>query len=150
MENILKKYWELILKDKKYLEEYIFNKETGNQLYDSMKRQMEEYFLWRKINSYEELENIIHSGNAIELLRFNDYYSDEMCEVLEEHLKINFQKLDGEEIENMLLDNNLQKIVEDSTTPKQLKDCIMLERESQIICREMYRYIVENKEKIMN
>lgn len=150
MEDIVKKYWELVLKDKKYLEEYIFNKKTGNQLYDSLKRQMEEYFLWRKINSYEEMENIIHSGNAIKLLRFNDYYSDEISEVLEEHLKINFQKLDVEEIENMLSDNNLQKIVEDSTTPKQLKDCIMIERESRAICEElnMYLYLIENSKTV--
>lgn len=145
MDEVLKKYWELVLKDKKYLEEYIFSKQTEDKLYDSMKRQMEEFFLWRKVNNYEELESIAQSKNAMELLRFNDYYSNEICELLEEHLNINFQKLDEEEIENMLSDNNLQKIAEDSTTPKQLKDCIMLEKESQIVCREMYEYITKNK-----
>lgn len=53
-----------------------------------------------------------------------------------------YEGYEDEEIDNILSDNNLQKIVENSNTPKQLKDCIMLEKESQIVCREMYEYIL--------
>ena len=114
---------------------------------DSIKRQIEEFFVWRKANSYEELEKIAHSEDAVELLRFSDYYSEEMCNLLEEHLNIDFQELDEDKFDDLLSDNNLQKIAEDNDTPKQLKDCIMLEMESRAICNEMYEYIMQNKEK---
>ena len=147
MSNVLERYYQLVIKDKKYLEEYILSKSTENAMLDSIKRQIEEFFVWRKANSYEELEKIAHSEDAVELLRFSDYYSEEMCNLLEEHLNIDFQELDEDKFDDLLSDNNLQKIAEDNDTPKQLKDCIMLEMESRAICNEMYEYIMQNKEK---
>ena len=147
MSNVLERYYQLVIKDKKYLEEYILSKSTENAMLDSIKRQIEEFFVLRKANSYEELEKIAHSEDAVELLRFSDYYSEEMCNLLEEHLNIDFQELDEDKFDDLLSDNNLQKIAEDNDTPKQLKDCIMLEMESRAICNEMYEYIMQNKEK---
>lgn len=145
MNNVLERYYQLILKDKKYLEEYILNKSTGNKKYDFIKRQIERCLVWRKVNSYEELENIIHSKEAYELLRFNDYYSDEMWDLLKDYLGIDFKELDDDELDKILSEENLQKIVENEDTPTQLRDCILLERDSQAICNEMHEYI-QNKE----
>lgn len=148
MSNVLERYYQLVIRDKKYLEEYIFSKSTGDKMYDTIKRQMEGFFIWRKVNSYEELEDIAHSEKATELLRFNDYYSEEMGDLLAKHLNIDFQELDEEEYDNLFSNDNLHKIVEDNSTPKQLKDCIMLEMESRTICKEMYEYIMQSKEKV--
>ena len=143
--NVLKKYYQLMLKDKKYLEEYILNKTTENKMYDFMKKQMEECFIRRKINSYEELEKIAYSKDADELLRLGDYYSDEMSELLSEYLKIDFEELKNVEPDNIMSNVNLQKIVEDVDTPKQLKDSILLEQECQRVCKELYEYIMKSK-----
>lgn len=207
MEDIVKKYWELVLKDKKYLEEYFSdkiaennireviekneeyfsNRNTINEMYDVMHSKVKESFLnnytedemydnvkkeisswfankifkdipyttmkiflkdcfiWRKINSYEELEDIVHSEDANELLKINDYYTDEMFELLEEQLNVNFKKLADEGVKNIVSDCNLRRILEDSKTPKQLKDCINLKIESETICDELYEHIKQNK-----
>lgn len=147
MNDILERYYQLILKDKEYLEEYILNKTTEDKMLDVIKRQIEECFIWRKANSYEELEDIAQSEKSMELLRLSDYYSDEMSELLEKYLGIDFKKLNDEEIDATLSNDNLQKILETNDTPKRLKDCIMIEKESQSICKEMYEYLMENKRK---
>lgn len=147
MNDILEKYYQLILKDKEYLEEYILNKTTEDKMPDVIKRQIEECFIWRKANSYEELEDIVQSEKSMELLRLSDYYSDEMSELLENYLGIDFKKLNDEETDAILSNDNLQKILETNDTPKRLKDCIMIEKESQAICKEMYEYLMENKRK---
>lgn len=147
MNDILERYYQLILKDKEYLEEYILNKTTEDKMLDVIKRQIEECFIWRKANSYEELEDIAQSEKSMELLRLSDYYSDEMSELLEKYLGIDFKKLNDEEIDAILSNDNLQKILETNDTPKRLKDCIMIEKESQSICKEMYEYLMENKRK---
>lgn len=147
MNDILERYYQLILKDKEYLEEYILNKTTEDKMLDVIKRQIEECFIWRKANSYEELEDIAQSEKSMELLRLSDYYSDEMSELLEKYLGIDFKKLNDEEIDATLSNDNLQKILETNDTPKRLKDCIMIEKESQSICKEMYEYLMENKKK---
>lgn len=147
MNDILERYYQLILKDKEYLEEYILNKTTEDKMLDVIKRQIEECFTWRKANSYEELEDIAQSEKSMELLRLSDYYSDEMSELLEKYLGIDFKKLNDEEIDAILSNDNLQKILETNDTPKRLKDCIMIEKESQSICKEMYEYLMENKRK---
>lgn len=147
MNDILERYYQLILKDKEYLEEYILNKTTEDKMLDVIKRQIEECFIWRKANSYEELEDIVQSEKSMELLRLSDYYSDEMSELLEKYLGIDFKKLNDEEIDAILSNDNLQKILETNDTPKRLKDCIMIEKESQSICKEMYEYLMEHKRK---
>lgn len=145
MSNVLEKYYQLVLKDKEYLEKYVLNKNREAAMHNFVKRQMEECFIWRKVASYEVLENIVHSKEKQELLRINDYYSDEMCELLEQHLQIDFQKLSIDELSNILSEDNLQRILDDKNVPKRLKDCIILEQESQVICKEMYEYMTQNK-----
>lgn len=144
MDNVLKRYYQLILKDKKYLKEYIFNDTHKDEMFKLMQREMEELFIWRKANSYAELKTIVKGKRRNELLIFSDYYDDQMCELLEQYLGINLQELDDKEFDNILSDDNLGRIAKDRNTPKQLKACIMLEMESKVICRDMYKYIMQN------
>lgn len=137
MNDVLKKYYQLVLRDKIYLEKYILSEDTHYKMVDII----EKCYIWRKVNSYESLENIVHSEKAMELLGISDYYSDEMCELLAEHLKVDFTKLTDEEINCILSNDNLHGLLENENTPKQLKDCIEIEEESQIICKEMYEYL---------
>lgn len=148
MNNILERYYQLVLKNKKYLEEYILNEHTENKMYDFIKKHVEESFIWMKVNSYEELGTIIHSKKAMELLNISDYYSEEICNLLEKYLKIDFQQIDYEEYETILSNDNLRKLLENVDTPKRLKDCITIERESQIVCKDMYKYIIQDKEMV--
>lgn len=146
MKDILKRYYQLVLKDRKYLEEYSFSETKNNEMYDVINRSIQESFVWRKINSYEQLKNVIHSKNASQLLKINDYYRDEMCELLWKYLDIDDSELEDEEREALISDDNLQKMVENKDVIKQLKDCIMLEKESRIVCKDMYLYIIKEQE----
>ena len=145
MNNILERYYQLVLKDRKYLEKYILNETTENEIENIIKKQTEECFIWRKVDSYEKLESIVKSNEAMELTRIGDYYFDKMCELLDNYLGIDFTELTDNEFDHILSNDNLNKILKNENAPKQLKDCIEIEEESEKISREMYRYLEKNE-----
>lgn len=138
MSNLVKQYYQLIVEDNKYLKKYILNHE------DSMMEQMAEIMQnslgWRKIANYEELDNMINSGNVRDLLKINDYYDDELSELLEQYKEINQLQLDEDYIE-VLMKGDSQDLLNKSDIPQRLKDCISIKIKSRKICKELYQYL---------
>lgn len=58
MSNVLERYYQLVIKDKKYLEEYILSKSTENAMLDSIKRQIEEFLYGEKLIVMRNLKKL--------------------------------------------------------------------------------------------
>lgn len=147
MENLIKEYYKLIEKDREYLNKYIkeFNG-TDFAIYE-FKNLMENSFIWRKIKDYKTLENVINSKNAMELMRIEDYYSDEVYEVLENYLNIDFTELSETKREKILSKRNLKELLNKDDTPQRVKDCIEISLKCEKICKELIVYIMANDKK---
>lgn len=141
MNDLLQRYYQLILKDEKYLKEYIFKDKNCKKKYAWEKEIIERNFIWRKVNSKKGLEKITNDKKAFGLITFNSYYGDETGRLLERYLDVDFEELSDEEHDLILSDENLEKILKQEDAPRQLKECIMLEKESRKICEEMYYYL---------
>ncbi len=139
MSNLVKEYYELMVKDNKYLKKYLLNNEAS--MMEQMANFMQNSLSWRKIANYEELDNMINSGNIRDLLKIDEYYDDELSELLEQYKEINQLQLDEDYIE-VLMKGNSQDLLNKSDIPQRLKDCINIKIKSRKICKELYQYLI--------
>lgn len=147
MEESLKKYYELVLKDREYINKYIINCKVENNMFINMKKNIEfsPRLVWRNVDSYDSLKKIANGNKAKNLLAFSEYYGDEICELAFKELKLNFEEMNFEEVNVFFSKEHLQEMTESKNISKQFKECLNIYIEGIAICNELCKYIKKNQ-----
>lgn len=143
MNKIIDEYFELVQMENDFTKKY-YSKKSEIEVVNIFNQIVNDSLIWKKIKSKEDIENILKTNKAMELMRIEDYYSDILCDLLEDYLKINFTEIDEEEIEKLLSKDSLQELLNKEGTPQNLKMCIDINLKCERICKELYIYIKEN------
>lgn len=143
-ETLAEEYYEIIEADKKYTNAYEVEKNYNNEMLNNIQKYINEYYKWREIENKQELQEILANKkrkDVMELLRIEDYYNDELGELIEKHFDITFSECSDEEIENILSVENYTKLLEDKTTPIQIKECVRIVLKCKDTCEKIFEYI---------
>lgn len=150
MDKYIQEYYELVKMDKDFHDKYITKK--GNDLKSQFINFINDSFIWRKINSVEDIYNILNTENAGRLLQIEDFYSDMIDDFYEEDYHKDITKSIGkkENPEKAYSDDNYRIIFNDNRSSQKLKDCIEIYLKSEGICKNLYHNFIKNKKVISN
>jgi len=137
--KILEEYYQLICRDRKYFKTYIFPEKRFVK--PGLKEMTELFMEWRKVNSIEELKELVKKVGLEELLRIEDYYLDKLVETAEE--TINLRKENEKDFEKYFSKDNLKKLLDNDAINEQLKECINIYIDASKVCEKVY-YFIEN------
>ena len=143
MRDVLDKYLELIEEDNKYCYKYMmphmfYDEEKG---FIPMLVLLEQSCIWKTISTRIVLNAVINSNSSDQLLKIEDFYSDELYELFKEFHIIDETKLTEEEYDKIYSIEELKRRLNDNNTPKKLKDCIRLYIKCNKVCEEFNAYI---------
>lgn len=130
--------WSIIKKDREYCDKYI--KDSVNRTI--LEKFAENVLSWRMISNRNEVKNIIENNNENELMRLEDYYSDELYSLLMEkyEMKDDITEDEVEKIyEEMYSEENLIKLYNEEMVSQQVKDCILLYLNSNSISKMLLK-----------
>ena len=127
MRDVLDKYLELVEDDNEYCCKYMmfhlfYDEERG---FMPMLAILEQGCIWKTITTRVVLNAVINSDYSGQLLKIEDFYSDELYELFKKIYSI-------EELEKRLNGDN---------TPRKLKDCIRLYIKCNKVCKEFSGYM---------
>lgn len=144
---ILEEYFEILKEEKKYVDKYYPILENDFDVKKQFRIAIREMLAGARIDSYEELELLTSRYNRkrFELLRIEDYYIDELYELLHQYYKLDLET-EEEKIDEILDFDNLKKLLKDKNVPEQIKDCIKIRIKCNKVCKEMYEYLMTNDE----
>lgn len=120
--TIIEEYSNLIKLDEKYQKEY---KNEQNFL----EAILESDYIWRKITDKNDIAKLLKETEGMELLRIEDYYADELCEINEKENPESDFTFDEQDILKMLNDNK---------SSQRLKECIKIMLKSSSVCKMIY------------
>jgi len=143
MDNLVQEFYKLICYDREYFKTYKCTEEVFGE--QGIKVMAEFYFEWRKIKNLEELKEKINQGEGKGLLKIEDYYCDELVELVKKNLNINLDKLNDEEYEVFISDKNLESLLKKEEISEQLKECIKIYVSSCKTCEKLYSFIKDNE-----
>jgi len=135
MEKLINEYYEIIKEDNEYLKKYILNIELESQEHLDVKNIIEKLFEWRKIQNVQELEQKIRNKKIKDLLGVEDYYVDELRELLREHLTITDKTFN---YRKYFSNRNLNELLTNEKTPQRIKDCIKIYLKTNNVCEKLY------------
>lgn len=89
--TLSEKFYDLIVLDKEYLKICGIKEKPEGLSIEDFHSIFEHAWKWRNLNNgQEDVEKILNSGNSskiCDLLRIQDYYFDEVCELRSDHQK---------------------------------------------------------------
>ena len=143
MRDVLDKYLELVEDDNEYCCKYMmfhlfYDEERG---FMPMLAILEQGCIWKTITTRVVLNAVINSDYSGQLLKIEDFYSDELYELFKEFHIIDESKLTEEEFEKIYSIEELEKRLNDDNTPRKLKDCIRLYIKCNKVCKEFSGYM---------
>jgi len=145
---VIEEYINLIKMDSEYQKNYN-NHSEENSLMQQIKQTIENTFIWRKLNDYNDIADLLKENKGHELLQIEDYYTDEMCEIYSDDYNIEFgDSVEDKNEEGLAFENkNLLKILENGKSSDRLKDCIKIVLRSNVVCKKMYDIYYKAKTK---
>lgn len=145
---VIEEYIKLIKMDREYQNNYN-NHIEENSLMQQIKQTIESSFIWRNLNNYNDVINLLKESKGHELLRIEDYYIDEMCKVYPDDYNIEFgDSVEDKNEEGLAFENkNLLKVLENERSSDRLKYCIKIVLRSSIVCKKMYDIYYNEKTK---
>ena len=135
MEKLINEYYEILKEDNEYLNKYILNSELESKEHLDVKNIIEKLFEWRKIQNIQELEQKIVNKNIKDLLGVEDYYVDELTELLREYLSITTKAFNYRKYFSY---KNLNELIENDKTPQRIKECIKIYLKTSNVCEKLY------------
>lgn len=135
MEKLVNEYYEILKEDNEYLKKYILNSESESKEKLDVKNIIEKLFEWRKIQNIQELEQKIINKNIKDLLGVEDYYVDELTELLREYLSITTKSFNYRKYFSY---KNLNELIENEETPQRIKECIKIYLKTSNVCEKLY------------
>lgn len=136
-----KEYYQLLKEDKEYLQKYKLNIKTENEIDKVIIKEVENFFEWRKIQTIQEVEDKIKNTDVKKLLRIEDYYMDEVCDLMEKYHIIEREKLSESEYCEAISDQQFYKLLDKKEIPEQLKEAITIYFSARNICDKLYNLL---------
>ena len=111
---------------------------------DRIKKILEEIidnsFVWKKINSKEDIINIINSEKAIELLSIQDWYDDLIDEIYKEEYNREIDYNNDRDLEEIYIN-----ILNNENPSQKLKDCIEIVLKAMYVCKRLYENVIKKQ-----